>query len=306
MSSSAQAPQVWTIEAVLRWATDDFRARGIENPRLDAEILLAKALGATRISLIVDAKRPLDPAELSRLRELVTRRRSREPIAYIVGEREFYGRTFRVDRRTLVPRPDTETLVDVALERTRAVSMSMRALDLCTGSGCVAVTLARERPTAFVMATDASDDALAVARSNALRLGAYPVAFRKGDLFAALDPNAGKATPRRFDVVTANPPYIPTADIPSLMVDVRDFEPRLALDGGGDGLALVRRIVTGAPSHLARGGILAVEVGAGEAPDVASLFEAAGFTAVEVRRDYARIERVVSGMLERSATQAGR
>jgi release factor glutamine methyltransferase len=307
VSSSAQAPQVWTIEAVLRWATDDFRARGIENPRLDAEILLARALGSTRISLIVDAKRPLDPSELARLRELVTRRRSREPIAYIVGEREFYGRTFRVDRRTLVPRPDTETLVDVALERTRAVSMSMRALDLCTGSGCVAVTLARERPTAFVVATDTSDEALTAARANALRLGAYQVVFRKGDLFAALDAAAEKAPPScRFDVVTANPPYIPTAEIQSLMADVRDFEPRLALDGGVDGLALLRKIVAGAPDHLAGGGILAVEVGAGEAPDVAALFEAAGFTGVEVRRDYARIERVVSGMLKERVTQAGR
>ena len=194
MSSSAQAPQVWTIEAVLRWATDDFKTRGIEAPRLDAEILLAKALGATRISLIVDAKRPLDPAELGRFRELVTRRRSREPIAYIVGEREFYGRAFRVDRRTLVPRPDTETLVDVALDRTRAVSMSMRALDLCTGSGCVAVTLARERPTSFVVATDASDGALAVARDNALRLGAYNVSLRRGDLFEPLDRRSRAST----------------------------------------------------------------------------------------------------------------
>jgi release factor glutamine methyltransferase len=294
---------VWTIESVLRWATDDFKARGIDTPRLDAEILLAKALGATRISLIVDAKRPLDPAELARLRELVTRRRSREPIAYIVGEREFYGRIFRVDRRTLVPRPDTETLVDVALERTRAVSMSMRALDLCTGSGCVAVTLGRERPTSFVTATDASRDALAVARANALRLGAYNVALREGDLFGALGAAAGRC---RFDVVTANPPYIPTGDIPSLMLDVRDFEPRLALDGGGDGLALLRRIVADAPSYLADRGVLAVEVGAGEAPDVARLFDAAGFTGIEVRRDYARIERVVSGVLEKSATQAGR
>jgi release factor glutamine methyltransferase len=261
VSSSAPAPQVWTIESVLRWATDDFKARGIETPRLDAELLLARALGATRISLIVDAKRPLDPGELAKLRELVTRRRSREPIAYIIGEREFYGRTFRVDRRTLVPRPDTEALVDVALERTRGVSMSMRAL------------------------------------------GAYNVAFGEGDLFAALGPRAPRC---RFDVVTANPPYIPTGDIPSLMLDVRDFEPRLALDGGGDGLALLRRIVTGAPPHLVGGGVLAVEVGAGEAPEVAHLFDAAGFTAVEVRRDYARIERVVSGMLENSAKEAGR
>jgi release factor glutamine methyltransferase len=272
---------------------DDFRARGIESPRLDAELLLARALGATRIQLIVDAKRPLAPEELGRMREMVRRRRAREPIAYILGEREFYGRMFRVDARVLVPRPDTETLVDVALARTRAVSMSMRALDLCTGSGCVAITLARERPTACVYASDVSPDALAVARENALRLGAYNVAFRQGDLFAAVDPAL------RFDLVTANPPYIPSGDLATLQLDVRDHEPRLALDGGADGLTLLRRVVAEAPARLVPGGVLAVEVGAGEAPVVAGLFEqAAAFSGVAVQRDYARIERVVSAVLD--------
>ena len=276
---------------MLRWATDDFRARGIESPRLDAELLLSKALGATRIQLIVDAKRPLSPDELSRMRDLVKRRRTREPVAYILGEREFYGRMFRVDARVLVPRPDTETLVDVALARTRAVSLSMRALDLCTGSGCVAITLARERPTASVFATDVSADALDVARDNALRLGAYNVALRRGDLFAAVDPE------RRFDVVTANPPYIAAGEILSLAPEIREHEPRLALEAGDDGLSVLRRVVAEAPAHLAPGGLLAVEVGAGEAPDVARLFGAAGFVAIEVQRDHGRIERVVSGML---------
>ena len=271
---------------------DDFRTRGIENPRLDAEVLLAKALDTTRIQLIVDAKRPLAPDELGRMREMVRRRRAREPVAYILGEREFYGRTFRVDRRVLVPRPDTETLVDVALTRTRALSMAVRTLDLCTGSGCVAITLGRERPTSSVVGGDVSADALAVARDNALRLGAYNVAWRQGDLFDAVP------LPARFDLVTANPPYIAVGDFASLQADVRDHEPRLALDGGDDGLSLVRRVVDGAPARLAApGGVLAVEVGAGQAPAVAELFERAGFSGVEVRRDYARIERVVSGML---------
>ena len=121
-----QPSTLWTIESLLRWAADDFRVRGMDSPRLDAELLLAKALGTTRIQLVVDAKRPLSPDELSRMRELVRRRRSREPVAYILGEREFYGRTFRVDRRVLVPRPDTETLVDVALSRTRALCSPIR------------------------------------------------------------------------------------------------------------------------------------------------------------------------------------
>jgi release factor glutamine methyltransferase len=289
--SAASQPQAWTIESVLRWATDDFRGRGIESPRLDAELLLGRALGATRIQLIVDAKRVLEPEELARVRDLVKRRRAREPIAYILGEREFYGRVFRVDRRVLVPRPDTEALVDVALERTRAVSMSMRALDVCTGSGCVAITLARERPTSTVFGSDASEDALAVARANAERLGAYNVAWRRGDLFAAIEPA------RRFDLVTANPPYIGAADIGTLPPDIRDFEPRLALEAGEGGLAVLRRLVTDAPAHLVAGGVLATEVGAGQARAVVELFERAGFVEIDVRRDYGRIERVVSGVL---------
>jgi release factor glutamine methyltransferase len=289
----ASQPQEWTIETVLRWATDDFRARGVDSPRLDAELLLGRALSCTRIQLIADAKRALETDELTRFRELVKRRRAREPTAYILGEREFYGRRFRVDRRVLIPRPDTETLVEVALERTRDRSMSMRALDLCTGSGCVAITLARERPTSLVVATDLSEGALAVARDNALRLGAYNVAFREGDLFAA----AGDGI--RFDLVTANPPYIAVADLDSLQPEIRDYEPRLALAGGDDGLSVVRRIVTGARSHLAASGRLAIEIGYGEAPATAELFAAAGFGEIEIRRDYARIERVVSGVLER-------
>jgi release factor glutamine methyltransferase len=238
---------------------------------------------------VLDAMRPLAADELSRFRELVKRRRSREPVAYILGQREFYGRTFRVDARVLVPRPDTETLVDVALARTTERSMSMRALDLCTGSGCVAITLARERPTSRVHATDASAEALTVARDNALRLGAYNVSFARGDLYDAAPAGA------RFDLVVANPPYVPAGQVGSLMADVRQFEPRLALDGGVDGLSLVRRIVAGAPDVLAPAGTLAIEVGAGQAAEAAALLSARGFCDVTVSRDYARIDRVVDG-----------
>jgi len=291
--SAAPQTDSWTIEAVLRWATDDFRARGIETPRLDAEVLLAHALSSTRIRLIVDAKSPLQAEDLGRFRELVKRRRAREPTAYILGAKEFYGRTFRVDRRVLVPRPDTEAMVEVALGRTRPRSMSMRALDLCTGSGCVAITLARERPTSTVVAVDISEDALAVARDNAARLGAYNVAFRRGDLFAAVDSSC------RFDLVTANAPYIASGELPTLAPDVREFEPRLALDGGDDGLDVVRAIVAEAPAHLAPGGVLAVEVGKGHAPAVVEMFVRAAIAEIELGRDYARVERVVSGVLEK-------
>jgi release factor glutamine methyltransferase len=298
LPEAVSAPPQWTVEAVLRWATDDFRGRGIDTARLDAELLLAHALGTTRLQLVLDAKKPLQPPELERMRELVKRRRAREPVAYLLGHREFYGRTFRVDARVLVPRPDTEALIDVALERTRHASMSMRALDLCTGSGCVAITLARERPTSFVVATDVSGAALALARENALRLGAYNAAFLEGDLFQPLESGS------RFDIVVANPPYIPTPELASLDPDVRDFEPRLALDGGADGLDVLRRIVAGVAGWLAPGGVLAVEVGAGEAARVAGAFESAAFQEVEIRRDYGRIERVVSGVLQGSQPSA--
>jgi release factor glutamine methyltransferase len=286
-------PETWTIRRVLAWATDDLKSRDTDTPRLDAELLVAHVLGTNRIGLIVDADRPLTKEELARYRELHRRRRAGEPIAYLRGEREFYGRTFRVDARVLVPRPDTEVLVDVALERTRDRSMYGRALDLCTGSGCVAICFGRERPTWHVMGSDISNDALAVAIDNSIRLGAVAnVGFVRSNLFSDLGP-----TRPRFDLVTANPPYIPSPELASLPVTVRNFEPRLALEGGPDGLDLVRRIVTEAPGHLLSGGVLAMEVGFGQAPAVEALFIEAGLTAVERRKDLGGIERVVSGVV---------
>jgi release factor glutamine methyltransferase len=286
------AAEPWTIGKILEWATNDFRARGLPNPRLDAEVLLAFAIGDSRVKLIVDRDRPLLSTELATFRELVKRRRTSEPVAYLTGTREFYGRTFRVDARVLVPRPDTEILLDVALARTAHVSLSMRALDLCTGSGCVAVTLALERPTGTVHATDVSSGAIAVARENALRLGAYRVSFGLGDLFEGTDPAA------RFDVIVSNPPYIATAELAELAPDVREHEPRAALDGGPNGLDLLRRIVEGAPRFLRVKGALAVEVGAGQASAVAGFFVTRGFADVRRAKDYGGIERVVSGRLE--------
>lgn len=295
MQAEPAAPKSWTIASLVKWAVDDFRARGIENPRLDAELIVAHALGIDRTRVIIDGARPLEGAELATLRELVKRRRSHEPIAYLRGFREFYGLQFRVDRRVLIPRPDTEPLVDVALSRSAHVSLSMRMLDLCTGSGCVAVAVARQRPTSKVVATDISPDALAVARDNALRLGAYNVAFLESDLFANVR--------GVFDVITANPPYIVTSEIDTLMPDVKDFEPRLALDGGADGLDLVRRIVEAAPNHLVPGGVLALEIGMGEADATKTLLEARGFADVRADRDYAKIERVVSGVYAHPRTR---
>lgn len=287
-----EATEPWTIGRVLAWATTDFRSRGMESARLDAELLLGLALGLDRIRLIVEHQRPLAPDELSRYRELIKRRRSGEPVAYILGVREFYGLPIRVDARVLIPRPDTETLVEVALERTQSRSMFGNALDLCTGSGCVAVAFAHARRTWRVTGVDASPDALAVARDNAQRLGLVPgVRFVDGDLFEPLGAD------ERFELVTANPPYIPDAEVAELEPGIRDFEPRLALAGGSDGLSVIRRIVAGAPRHLSTGGVLALEVGHDQAGPVSELLEQAGLSSIERRRDYGGHERVVSGRL---------
>lgn len=280
----------WSIGRVIRWAAEDFARKGFASARLDAELLLGHVLGVDRIRLIVDSARPLEERELTAYRELIKRRRRGEPIAYIRGEREFYGLTFKVDQRVLVPRPDTETLVETALQRTKDRSLYGRALDLCTGSGCVAIAFAKSRPTWRVTGSDISPHALAVARDNAERLGAvFNTSLVEGDLFAALPSGA------RFDLITGNPPYIARPEIAELQIDVRDFEPRLALDGGEDGLDLVRRIVEQAPEFLEPGGVLALEIGFGQASAVAELFAARGFREVVRDRDYAGIERIVSG-----------
>ncbi len=292
MTTVAPREEPWTIRRVLAWAADDLKKRGNPTPRLDAELLLGKVLAVPRVKLVIDAERPLTKDELAAYRALHTRRRAGEPVAYLLGVREFYGRPFRVDARVLIPRPDTEILVEVALARTAARSLSLRALDLCTGSGCVAITIARERPTARVIGSDISCPALDVAKENAVRLGAFNVAFFEADLFA-LPPSA---RPARFDLVTANPPYIPQGEEPELAVDIRKFEPHGALFGGADGLLVTRRIIQEAPDHLDDGGVLAVELAAGQAPDVAALFRDRGFTAVETKRDYGGHDRVVSGI----------
>lgn len=288
----ASEGEVWSVARVLKWAADDLARRGIESPRLDAELLLGKVLSLDRVQLILQHERPLSEEELRAFKQLFVRRRKGEPIAYILGSREFFGFEVRVDPRVLIPRPDSETLVEVALDRTRGRDMYGHALDLCTGSGCIALALGRERKTWKVIGTDVSEPALTLAHLNAQRLGlAHNVHFALGDLFEAVPADL------RFDLIVSNPPYIPDGEIETLMVDVKDFEPRLALTGGPDGYQVLRRLIQDAPQHLAAGGVLACEVGAGQSDRVAELFERAGFVAVRRNRDYAGHERVVSGKL---------
>jgi release factor glutamine methyltransferase len=272
----------WTTLRLIGWTQDFFSKKGIDAPRLTAELLLAHALSCDRVRLYLDFDKPLGEPELARYRDLVRRRGEGEPTAYLVGKREFYGRPFRVDARVLVPRPETELLVEAALA---ALPEGGRALDLCTGSGCVAISLALERPGATVVATDLSPDALALARENAAALGAR-VEFAAGDLWAAV--HAGAAP---FDVIVANPPYVPTKEVARLSAEVRR-EPCIALDGGEDGLTVLRRIVAGASAHLAAGGALCLEMHESQWETLPAMCVAAGFQRAEGRRDLAGLPRL--------------
>jgi len=290
----------WNVSRVLRFATTHFEERGLQAPRLEAELLLGEVLGFDRVGLLVHSQRPLSEEELATYRGLLKRRRTGEPIAYILGRREFFGMTFSVDDRVLVPRPETELLVEQALERTKHRELSGRALDLCTGSGCVAISFAKARRTWQTWGTDLSEGALSVARKNALDLGAvWNLSFHQGDLFDAC-PRAAK-----FELIVSNPPYIPSGDLAELQPDVRDFEPRMALDGGPDGLDFYRRLIDEAPLRLVPGGVLAVEIGADQGPAVRSLFEGHGFGDVVIRQDFAGHDRVVSGKNGRTQRHSG-
>ncbi|MCM2265610.1 MAG: peptide chain release factor N(5)-glutamine methyltransferase [Desulfuromonadales bacterium] len=275
----------WTVLKLLRWTADYFAGRDLDSPRLDAELLLADTLGLDRVGLYLNFERPLQADELAVYREKVRRRASREPLAYILGRTEFWSLPFMVTPAVLIPRPDTELLVEEALPRLADAAL---VLDVGTGSGALAIALAHERQECRVVAIDVSVAALTVAAENARKNGvAERIEFRQIDL-AALP--AGP-----FDLVVANPPYIPSGELTTLMPDVRDFEPQLALDGGVDGLAAYRALAGQAGGVLAPGAWLLVEVGIGQAPAVEGMFISAGLTEIFVSRDLAGIERVVGG-----------
>jgi release factor glutamine methyltransferase len=278
--------EAWTPLKLLAWTQGHFARAGVDSPRLTAEILLAHALGCDRVRLYLDFDKPLGAPELAAYRELVRRRAAGEPTAYLTGRREFFGRPFRTDRRALIPRPETELLVEAALE---ALPEDGAALDLCTGTGCVGVTLALERPGARVVAVDLSPDAAALARENAALLGAANVEVFVGDLYA---PVARLGPGARFDVVAANPPYVPSAELPGLARELR-HEPALALDGGGAGLAVAAPLVAGALARLRPGGLLALEIHESHAESVPRLCREAGFASAGTRRDLAGLPRIV-------------
>ena len=283
-------PNVWTIARVLEWTRGFFKSKDIETARLDAELLIAHALGLSRIALYLDHHRPLNPAELKAIRALVQRRGKLEPIHYILGQRDFWTLTLTVDPRVLIPRPDTERLVEAVLSQIDTNTETI--LDLCTGSGAIALVLASEHPDLKLTATDISEGAITLARENCSRLELSNVCFQTADLFEGVIGT--------FDIIVSNPPYIASKDCKELMADVKDYEPLLALDGGEDGLDFYRKIVEQAPLFLAENGHLLLEIGCDQAQALEHLIQHnSALDWVGCHQDMAGKDRVVHAQLNR-------
>jgi release factor glutamine methyltransferase len=288
MTSPSAAEKTWTVGTLLDWTANFLLEKGCESPRVDAEVLLAHALGCKRIDLYgLRHGEATDDAVRQRYRELIRKRIEGCPVAYLVGRKEFFSLEFEVTPAVLIPRPDTELVAMECLALAKSLP-DPRIVDIGTGSGNLAVAIARQHKGALVTAVDISGDALAVARRNAERHGvAQRINFVEGDLFAPLGTEA-------FDFVVSNPPYIAQADLPSLPVGVRDYEPRLALDGGPDGYAVFERLIGDAQPHLPSGGWLIVEIGAPQEATARARLE--GQPAYELKptvRDFAGHPRVL-------------
>jgi len=276
-----------TVAAVIDRGRALLAAAGIAAADLEARVLFEHAAGFDRAGLLAHGCDPVEPGAVTRFDNLLHQRGRRIPLAYVTGEREFWSLRLQVDRRVLVPRPETETLVEAALD---CLHPGDRVADVGTGSGAIIIALAHELGSGDFQGTDRSAGALEVARANATAHGLRPgIEFFQGDL---LTPLAGRA--RQLDAIVSNLPYIPSAELDDLQPEVRDHEPRIALDGGADGLAVIARLVAGAPPLLRRGGWLLLEVGSGQAGTVRALLDRSGeFAGSSTRRDLAGIERVV-------------
>lgn len=280
-----------SYDALLRDTAVALTAAGIDNVRFEARLLLSHATGLTIEQLISRGPDAAPAAAAATLRELTARRVRREPMAYILGEREFWGLPFKVSPAVLIPRPDSETVIETVIDLLPDRSRKLRILDLGLGSGCLLLTLLREYPQATGVGIDASEAALAIARANAAALGVAPRArLSMGDWRQA---GWTEQLEGPFDLLVSNPPYIESAAVEGLMPEVAAHEPRLALDGGADGLAAYRIIASEAPRLVVPGGWAVVEAGEGQAPDIAALFGAAGLTPKPPRQDLGGIARVV-------------
>lgn len=273
-----------TLLEIIQRTTDFFARRGIESPRLNAELLLGHALGLPRMQLYLQFERPLGEPELAKLRPLVKRRGDREPLQYIVGETDFAGLKLKVDRRALIPRPETEMLVTLLAERLGVGAR--RVLDLGTGSGAIALALARAWPEAMVVAVDRSTEALALAQENAIATElAGRVQLRVSDWFSAVAPD------ERFDLIVSNPPYLAPSDVTAAQPEVQAHEPHAALTPGADALAALRVILRESRPRLAAGGTLACETGVGQHAELRALAAESGYVRTESLPDLTKRER---------------
>jgi len=279
---------------LLQWSTNALKDHQIENPRLNAELLLAHSLNLNREELYVRLHRELKEGEKGALERLIQRRISGEPLQYILGHQEFWSINFKVDARVLIPRPETELLVEQSLATLSEKTFEQKpsVLEIGTGSGAIAIALAKEVKHIFLVATDISRDALVLAKENAKSVGVQDrIQFVNGDL---LGPFLSSEERRTFDLILSNPPYIIRSEIGSLAKEVRDYEPVIALDGGEDGLEVYRRLISQAPSSLRERGWLLLEVGQGQAQMVAEQIQGSGtFLEPQILPDLAGIERVV-------------
>jgi release factor glutamine methyltransferase len=283
-----------TIRDALAEGSAALTAAEIETPSLDASLLLAAVLNTSRSSLIAAGSNSLAEESFAAFNDMLKRRLSGECIAYIVGRKEFYGLEFAVNPLVLVPRPDTELLVETAKQLAMSNEQRIRVLDLCTGSGAIAIALKHEIPELEVWATDISAEALSVAENNAAHLlPPNSITFYQGDLYEALSSSL-ITNHYPLTIIISNPPYVPTADIPGLSPEVRG-EPILALDGGSDGLDLVRRIIFDAPLYLGSGGILLLEADTRQMRSISALLDQAGFIDVQIYKDLSGKERVIGG-----------
>ena len=253
--------KTWTVLDLVEWTENYFRESGITTPRLDAEVLLGFVLQKSRLQLYLSFEMPVFPDHLSVFRQLVQRRKEHAPVSYLTNHREFMSIDFYVDSRVLIPRPETEILVEYVLDRT-STHGPISLVDIGTGSGAIAVSLAFNRPEWYIVATDISIDALAVAETNATRHQTQ-IEFRSGDMLSTLE-----SVDNKFDWIVSNPPYISSQDYKILPPDVRNFEPKLALASPPDGLQLIRILIESAPNYLKPNGRLAIEIGKGQRLDV--------------------------------------
>ncbi|MDY0301357.1 MAG: peptide chain release factor N(5)-glutamine methyltransferase [Trichlorobacter sp.] len=275
---------IWTILKTVDWITGYLENKGIENAKREAQWLLCAATGLDRVGLYLNFDKPLNDAELAAARNFVSRRGQREPLQYILGNQEFDGLSFTVTPDVLIPRTDTETLVEQAVSK---ISDTATILDVGTGSGCIAISLAKRLPKANITALDISDKALAVAKQNA-RFHQVEVEFLQGNLF---EPVANRC----FNLIISNPPYIPAEELAQLQPEVRNFEPKQALDGGADGFEIYRLLLANASKHLHENGWLLLEAGAGQADELSEMMTKAGFRHIFTANDFNGIKRVVGG-----------